>query len=352
MEVLGVKPFCLTLHASGGLTREIVLVFTNQFDPASFQVSPVAFTPAVLNSATVSAADPNLVLAVNNDAWAVSLALTRMLGMPRTQPLAGDENHRDLLRRWDWAGNAFLLAVAPGKYAVLQIVPADRYDESGQPIAAKTQFTRPRLGHQAEHRPNGDIVVSGIPMVNQGHNDFCGPATWERYLRSQGVPADMYLLGISGHAGLGGGLLLFSLEGAVQDLVSHYGRQIEPVDPVLTIPHLAAYLDRGIPLVWACNSPPSLEREITERSQKRKNYDNWPEYKKESLDFQNHYAREFPADEGQSASAYSHLRLIIGYNPDTQEVAISDSYGAWAQERWMTLLEANAVSLGYVRVMK
>ncbi len=47
-----------------------------------------------------------------------------------------------------------------------------------------------------------------------------------------------------------------------------------------------------------------------------------------------------------------HLRMIIGYNSNTKEVAISDSWGERMAERWLTLEEANATSMGMLSIIK
>jgi hypothetical protein len=50
-------------------------------------------------------------------------------------------------------------------------------------------------------------------------------------------------------------------------------------------------------------------------------------------------AKTLPKKEG-------HVCLIIGYNHDTHEIAISDSWGPEYIERWLTEEEAQAVNLG------
>jgi hypothetical protein len=40
----------------------------------------------------------------------------------------------------------------------------------------------------------------------------------------------------------------------------------------------------------------------------------------------------------------AHVVLIVGYNPETNEIAFSDSWGERFKERWMTLAEAECIS--------
>jgi hypothetical protein len=44
----------------------------------------------------------------------------------------------------------------------------------------------------------------------------------------------------------------------------------------------------------------------------------------------------------------AHICMIIGYNDETKEIAISDSWGPEFSERWITEEEANMISNGQV----
>jgi hypothetical protein len=50
--------------------------------------------------------------------------------------------------------------------------------------------------------------------------------------------------------------------------------------------------------------------------------------------------------------ASAHLCMIIGYNEQTGELAVSDSYGPGFEERWITAEEAAAVSQGLFYVIE
>jgi hypothetical protein len=43
--------------------------------------------------------------------------------------------------------------------------------------------------------------------------------------------------------------------------------------------------------------------------------------------------------------------MIIGYNKETGEIAVSDSWGPEFEERWVTAAEATAVSQGVFQVV-
>ena len=44
----------------------------------------------------------------------------------------------------------------------------------------------------------------------------------------------------------------------------------------------------------------------------------------------------------------AHACLIIGYNEDTGEIAVSDSWGAEYEERWVSAEHAQQVSQGLI----
>jgi len=85
----------------------------------------------------------------------------------------------------------------------------------------------------------------------------------------------------------------------------------DPVDERKFLKEIRSYVDKGLPLLWALE----LGR--------------YPE--KPQLSPQ---------------TAGGHMRMIIGYNEQTGEIAFSDSWGAVGEERWMTQEEAQAISQG------
>ena len=46
-----------------------------------------------------------------------------------------------------------------------------------------------------------------------------------------------------------------------------------------------------------------------------------------------------------------HVCLVTGFNPETGEIALSDSWGPGYEERWITTEEAAAISQGAMAVV-
>jgi hypothetical protein len=205
---------------------------------------------------------------------------------------------------------------------------------------------RDLLAKRVVHRDNGDVIVSEMPMVDQGPKGYCVPATWERYLRYMDVPADLYVLAIMGDSGLGGGTNLERMKAGVDDYVSAYHRRIENYDGPLDVAHIAKYIDQGLPLMWTCWIQEQVEHQTSKNTEERKKVTDWNAYAK---DLVTQDAALGPNFSGQDmARTNGHMRLIIGYNAATNEIAISDSWGEAMAERWMYVGTADRISQGQI----
>ena len=108
----------------------------------------------------------------------------------------------------------------------------------------------------------------------------------------------------------------------------------------LDIRKVARYIDRGLPLMWTMFSLDELNDELSARTRTRNAVSDFKEWKKE-LEPIRKGARKY-----QGRQEGPHMCMIIGYNPETEELAVSDSWGPQFAERWITVEEANAISQG------
>ncbi|MEN8254202.1 MAG: C39 family peptidase [Verrucomicrobiota bacterium] len=261
----------------------------------------------------------------------VHYALVPKLGEPKRDSL-GKGDLREKVWRWDWNGHAIMLSLQEGKYAVVRIMPSDRADRSGRVEKLTEAGLKRRMASCVERRDNGDVVIRNIPMVNQGPKGYCSPATWERYLRYMGIPADMYLLALAANTGVGGGTYSYQMIDATRSLVSANGRELKDIDSSLKPEDIAEYIDQGLPIMWHLISDPDFRKAIHDNSAQRNGEE--PE------------ERDFCKDSG------GHICLIIGYNEQTGEIATSDSYGPEFAERWVEFHEARRASRGSMNVIK
>ena len=134
---------------------------------------------------------------------------------------------------------------------------------------------RSRVESRVEKRPNGDVILKEIPMVDQGPKGYCVPATWERVMRYMGVPADMYVLAMAGQSGAGGGTSLEAIrDGAWQSIVAA-GRSIAREQVRIDAQSIARYIDKGLPIIWGMFSteeiPPHGKRNLPKSASLRGN---------------------------------------------------------------------------------
>jgi hypothetical protein len=100
------------------------------------------------------------------------------------------------------------------------------------------------------------------------------------------------------------------------------------------------WVEQGIPVLWALNTSEAVDSHINRRTSERAGVEDWAEWNS-SLETARRGARTMAR-----GVAEGHVCLIIGYNEETDEIAISDSWGPGYAERWVTAEEAAAISQG------
>jgi hypothetical protein len=267
--------------------------------------------------------------------------LTALFGEPRRTSFGSDAATRENALRWDWNDVSFLLTCQENKYNLLRIIPTALADNHGRTERIPRDEMGAKLSDAVEHRSNGDVVITQIPMADQGLKGYCVPATWERVLRYTGVPGDMYTLSRIGGAGFGGGEYGGNVASQLDSTLHNYGRRAEfitisKIDSV----SLHRYIEKGIPVFWAVNPAgyePSEQRYALVNRDKE--WEAWKKLLEQTRLPSNPQPKPLKDDGG-------HQVLITGYNPETKEIAWSDPWGRATQERWMTEEEAQRCSLG------
>jgi len=215
-------------------------------------------------------------------------------------------------------------------------------DHYGDVANMDRETIKAELAKRVLKNDNGDVVLQEIPMVDQGPKGYCAPATWERYLRYVDVPADMYVLAMLGNSGIGGGTNIYALRGGVNDYVGSYGRRIETTNVPLDVSHISKFIDQGLPLMWSCFAMKDIEKDINLHTDQRKKATDWESYKANLQETDKTLVPLNLNDLG--VLEYAHMRMIIGYNAQTNELAISDSWGDPFALRWITVKEAQNIS--------
>jgi hypothetical protein len=248
--------------------------------------------------------------------------LQPLLGKPKRDSL-GRGDMREKVWRWDWNDHALMVSLMEGKYAALKIMPTERADRGGRTDSLGYNQLRQRTAQNVDRKPNGDILIQNIPMIDQGPKGYCSPATWERYLRYFEIPADMYLIAVTANTAPGGGTDRHLIKQAMQPLLSAYGRDLVDLDRKIDLKEITKQIDRGLPIMWSFLSTPGFQAVANHNHALRSGLE--PE--EPNLDIE---ALEFRRGGG-------HICMIIGYNLEREELCITDSWGSQYAERWVPI---------------
>lgn len=328
---LGARPHSAALYGENEQVTAISLVYANKGD--SFGAAGGG-EQHFIKGKPVPGGMEGVRLIMADDAETIGEKLTALLGQPKQQRF-GEGEARVEVRRWDWAGHAFLLSHVPDEYVSLAVQTIEAADNRGNTARVPDSVIRERSRGFIEHRGNGDVVITNIPMVDQGPKGYCVPATVERCMRFLGIPADMYLLAMAGGTKAGGGTSPDLLLSAIGSDIKRKGRSFEINDGELKLRDIQKSIDAGIPIIWAMFSTETFNDIATERTKARR--ESWESHK-------GAVAAAAADPKLTPDSDRAHVVIIIGYNPETNEIAFSDSWGENYLERWISLPEAEQIS--------
>ena len=178
------------------------------------------------------------------------------------------------------------------------------------------------LPQNVQRDDKGNVYVGGLPMVDQGPKGYCVVASTARLFEYYGIPCDQHQLAqISGADATKGTSTLAISEslGAIDhrfktryEIVAALSTRgaLHEVDRDMRLDkrfergdfdkEIRDHIDDGIPLLWSLELGQFPER---------------------------------PAISPQASGG--HMRMIIGYNDDTDEIVFSDSWGAGHEKKFM-----------------
>jgi len=247
---------------------------------------------------------------------------------------------KERAQRWDYGNNSLWLASVEDEYIALRIMPPDLADRWGQPEYQSDETVRQAAKANVSETDFGDVLIRNIPMVDQGPKGYCVPATMERYLRYMGIRADMYTLAMAGSTTIGGGTSLSAIIDGTSSYVRRSSRKMDSIDAEVDIRTVSKYIDAGQPLMWTMFSTDAynaLANTITKQRSRATDHREWRSELRRLL-------RDVPELQKDYSSA--HLCMIVGYNAETDEIAVSDSWGPRFELRWITAEAANQISQG------
>jgi hypothetical protein len=314
--MFGAHPFSVAMYAENDKVTGFSLVFANKGDLFSARGSGEMHfdkdTPPAQAAMIVKKA-------MDKDLAAISATLSKQLGAPQKERF-GEKAGRMNMQRWDWRGHAILLAEAEGEYVGIQIVTSAFADAGGKVESVNDTIIRSRALANLEKREGGDVVISDIPMVDQGPKGYCAPATAERSMRYLGIPADMYILANAGQTGFGGGTNVDMMLTGMAAQIRSKRRSFDSWESELKIKEIAKYIDKGLPVMWTLCSTKGFNDTANKRTKERKTVTDWAAWRAKVT--AEAATNSLPKDKDTR-----HIVLIIGYNKDTNEMAFSDSWG-------------------------
>lgn len=337
---LGARPYSAVAYGDAdGKLQSISLVFANKGDTLSNVGSGEDHFDEGENEEVSRKDQTALQRAMERDAKVITAALTQHLGEGESQRF-GEKTSRRTVVRWDWRGHSFLLTHLDDEYVGLQITPTAFADAGGRAERLSDSELKARVEICVKREPNGDVYLDHIPMVDQGPKGYCAPATFERAMRYAGVPADMYLLATLATSARGG-TNTGALFDEVTSICSSKGRRARTEDlGSLKMRKIKRFIDAGTPIMWSMRSLDLYNDTANRRSRERESVTDWAAYAEKIAE-----EAEENVDRLQSQNSY-HLCMIIGYNEQTNELAVSDSWGKRYTIRWIHIDEAEAVTSG------
>lgn len=232
-------------------------------------------------------------------------------------------------------------------------------------LERKTQIDRRDLSRNVKNTDFGDVYVVGVPMVDQGEKGYCAVACMERLFRYYGVPVDQHeiaqIADSSAALGTSPEVMMdaikrlgvkfrvrvkehFSIDySTLKEMVDKYNRLARRQDKVQIDLSGTVYLG-----TLSGSMDPELLRQA--RADMRNEY---RDFRREIRDY---VAKGVPLlwsvlvgvypEEPPIQGMGGHMRLIVGYNDQTDEILYSDTWGNGHELKRLPVDQAWAMTLG------
>jgi len=257
-----------------------------------------------------------------------------------------------------------------GEFIRLRLEPSARSRPLLDNVAARENTgpkDREALLRGVARKPNGDVVIETVPMVDQGDRGYCAVAAAERVFRYYGLDVDQHAMAQLSGSSASGGTSPDAMVEALQDaagrlkvhvrthaaiedyesfekMVKSYNR-VAKKNGAKEIPvREGAYLN-----MLACYMVFDAAS-LRETKLKGGDFERFRKLVREQIDagvplLWSLFLGIYPEDDIPQRSG-GHMRLIIGYNDTTGEILYSDSWGAGHEQKRMGVEEAYTMTTG------
>lgn len=184
------------------------------------------------------------------------------------------------------------------------------------------------LVKRVSKKPGGDVAISGVPMVDQGQKGYCVAASCQRLFEYMRIPCDQHEMARLVSVDAESGANVFAMQKSLAKIDEHFKVSfkalINPenyytsarkrrVSEKQFVSIVKEYAEKGIPLLWALE----LGR-----------------------------VPEIPPLPGAGQTRGGHMRMIIGYNLEKNQILFTDSWGSGHELKRMATLDAYGVTIG------
>lgn len=231
---------------------------------------------------------------------------------------------------WENGANAFLLDAQENEFVRVLVVPSVQLKKL---MSSAAERAKGDLRENVVRRPNGDVLVGEIPMVDQGQKGYCVPATIERVLRYYGISElDMHKIAELAETNVGGGTTMPDVVRGVGPVVKK--NRLKFATRRMQFAKIRQCVDKGIPMFWCMFAAPDYLNRLRANTLERAAVSDFSAFAKK---LKNADKLEIPRNE---LMRHAHVCLIIGYNSKTKEVCVSDSWGDHTAEQWIAFEDA------------
>lgn len=212
---------------------------------------------------------------------------------------------------------------------------------------------------------DGTVWIKGIPMIDQGGKGYCVPATVARVFAYYGMDGvDMHAMAAICDSSADGGTSVWTMKSALKEIGGRFRVRIKDLpDPATDISTGISNYNRE---AEKCNKP-LLNLSANSKSSWLKNLDpalwlkarvkNAGDVKKWMAPIRKSIMSGVPVlwsvfasglytSSDTSSVGGAHMRLIIGFNPKSNTIVYSDSWGQATTKRVMSMEEAYAATSG------
>ncbi|MDB4673204.1 C39 family peptidase [Verrucomicrobiales bacterium] len=256
-----------------------------------------------------------------------------------------------------------------GEFIKLKVAETPKRDFFDRGPKNAVKVAKGDLKKRVERQNNGDVLITSVPMVDQGNKGYCVCASVERVMKYYGVQVDqhqMAQIADSTAAGTSTDAMMDALK-KISGRFAVRTRTVRDVDPRKDVNGKWCDLYNRALRKYGDDFPGAREKDTREfhytlasfngellkkgRESRPGDVDRFRKEIREEIDkgipiLWTLWMGYFPEEGIPQAPQSGHMRVIIGYNEKTDEVIYSDSWGAGHEEKRQPVINALTSTTG------